>query len=108
MDSKSFGTAVKHYLGGCGSAAFNGGVSSLAGTLGIDTAAMTGLSTHAHVLTPHEMLSAFLGACFIHGLIWIKMHPLPEDWSTVFPTYSPDPSLATPLLEPTKPKNPTT
>lgn len=70
--------AVKHYLWGFGASALNGGVSSVAGIMGIDGAALTGISNEARVLNLHEMAAAFAGAFFVHGLFWLKAHPLPE------------------------------
>ncbi len=70
--------AVKHYLWGLGASMVNGGVSSLCCIFGIDGASLTGSAPDAHVLNAHEMLAAFLFACLVHGLIWLKSHPIPE------------------------------
>ncbi len=83
---------IKHYFSGLLAAMFNGGISSLATIMGIDSVSLTGASTSAHVLTGHEMLTAFLCSCVAHGILWLKTHPLPEDQ---------DPAVATPVI--TKP-----
>lgn len=72
--------AVKHYLWGLAASAINGGVSSLAGIIGIDGVSITGLSADARVLNWHEMIAAFAGAFVVHGLFWLKSHPLPEQY----------------------------
>ncbi len=93
----------RHYLRGLLFASWNGGISALVAVLGVDGAAMSGLdhmldstSQPAHVLNVHEMLSAFLGACFIHGLLWLKAHPLPETAETVSPFAPQPPKNSTP------------
>ena len=72
--------AVKHYFWGLAASAMNGGVSTVAGIIGIDGASLTGLSNQARILNTHEMISAFVGALVVHGLFWLKAHPLPENY----------------------------
>lgn len=67
---------------------WNGGISSVAAILGIDAVAMSGATQTNRILNPHEMLSAFGGACVIHGVMWLKAHPLPEDYSETTPPIS--------------------
>lgn len=74
--------SIKHYVAGLISSAWNGGIGALAGILGIDGASMTGLSTEIHVLNWREMGAAFLGACVLHAVMWLKSHPLPETYDT--------------------------
>lgn len=77
--------AIKHYLLGLIAAAWNGGISSVAGILGIDTVAMIGATQHAQILNAHEMVAAFGGAFVLHAIMWLKAHPIPEDFDTETP-----------------------
>lgn len=81
--------AIKHYLWGLGASMVNGGISSVSGILGIDGVSMTGLSSQARILNGHEMLAAFCGACLVHGIFWLKAHPLPESNPFDSPTNNP-------------------
>lgn len=74
--------AVKHYVLGLLAAAWNGGIGAVAGILGIDTVAMTGATTEARILNGSEMLAAFAGAFVLHAVMWLKAHPLPENFQT--------------------------
>lgn len=78
-------SAVLHYLAGVLAAAFNGGIGSVAAIAGIDGVSLSGVANDARVLNGHEMLSAFLGACVIHGIFWLKAHPLPENFESAPP-----------------------
>ena len=80
----SFASAAKHYLAGAISASINGGVSGVAGILGIDAAAISGLPD-VQVLNWKGMLAAFIGGFVIHGFMWLKAHPLPESYDTAAP-----------------------
>lgn len=86
MNSTLVRTA-KHYLAGLLAAAWNGGIGSVAGILGIDGAAMSGAANDAHVLNWHEMGAAFLGAVVLHGVFWLKAHPLPESYDSTAPFF---------------------
>lgn len=77
--------AARHYLLGLFSASWNGGIGAVATILGIDVAAMTGATTESRVLNPHEMGSAFVGGFVVSGFLWLRAHPLPEDWNTIAP-----------------------
>lgn len=76
-------TAVRHYLLGLFSAMWNGGVSAVAVILGIGGAAVSGV-VEVEALDLGQMLSAFAGAAVVHGVFWLKSHPLPENWSGLF------------------------
>lgn len=78
-------SAAKHFAFGLLAAMWNGGISSVAAILGIDAVAMTGATQENRVLNPHEMLSAFVGACLLHGVIWLRAHPLPEKYEDTTP-----------------------
>lgn len=80
---------IKHYLMGLMASAWNGGISSVSAILGIDAVAMTGAEQVNRVLNAHEMGSAFIGACVIHGVMWLKAHPIPEDYNTKSATQKP-------------------
>ena len=80
--SSSLRVAARHYLLGLMSASWNGGIGAVAGIFGVDGASMTGLLADARILNWHEMIAAFCGAFVIHGIFWLKAHPLPEDWNT--------------------------
>ena len=82
---RTLGNAAKHYLAGFLASAFNGGVAAASGIIGIDGASISGLSSQARVLNAHEMIAGFLGACAVHGLLWLKAHPLPETFDTATP-----------------------
>lgn len=77
---------LKHYAAGLLATAWNGGIGGVAGILGIDGAAVAGVQD-IHVLTLHEMLAAFLGAAFVHGIFWLKAHPVPESFDTNAPFF---------------------
>lgn len=93
MTLDKFKSAVLHFGLGMTSAAWNGGISSVAAILGIDAVAISGADAAAlpigqqtaRVLNVHEMLSAFLGACIIHAVMWLKAHPLPETYDDTNP-----------------------
>lgn len=71
---------------------------TLAGIIGIDGASLTGLSTQARILNAHEMFAAFVGGFLMHGLFWLKAHPMPEIY--------PFDSQSNPPLPPTNPNLP--
>ncbi len=87
--------AIKHYLFGMLASAWNGAISSVAAIVGIDAVAFTGADvskvsdlgaqTTAHVLNWHEMVAAFLGAFVIHAIMWMKAHPIPEQYEDTAP-----------------------
>lgn len=90
--SSKFSSSIRHYVLGLGSASFNGGISSLAAIFGIDAVAFTGADAAAlpaqqtaRILNVHEMICAFLGAFVIHGVMWMKAHPLPETYDDTTP-----------------------
>jgi hypothetical protein len=76
---------IRHYLVGLVAAMWNGGISGVAGILGINGASLTGIAPEARVLNFSEMASAFTGAVVIHGIFWLKSHPLPESLDTGHP-----------------------
>lgn len=80
--ASSLRLAFRHYLLGLLAASWNGGIGAVAGILGIDGMSLTGVSTEARLLNWQEMIGAFVGASVIHGIFWLKAHPLPEDWRT--------------------------
>lgn len=84
--------AFRHYLLGFLSAAWNGGIGALATILGVDTVSITGISQEVRILNGHEMISAFVGGMLLAGVMWLKNHPLPENWSTVAPWTNPTPT----------------
>ena len=79
-------SAIRHYLAGLIASSWNGGIGAVAGILGIDAVAMSG-ATQTHVLNWHEMLAAFGGAFVLHAIMWLKSHPLPEDYDTTAPFF---------------------
>lgn len=85
MTAEKFRAAAKHYLLGLLAASWNGAISSVAGIAGIDAAAMTGATQDARILNMHEMGAAFGGAFVLHGLMWLKAHPIPENFDTTPP-----------------------
>lgn len=68
---------AQHYIAGLLAASFNGGISALAGTLGIAGVAAVG-ALPVLSLTPSQMLSAWVGGVVIHGVMWLKANPVPE------------------------------
>lgn len=102
----SFASAAKHYLAGVMSAAFNGGVSGVAGILGIDAASISGMPD-VRVLNWKGMLAAFVGGFVIHGFLWLKAHPLPESYDTAAPfTITPKTLASSPADTPPFPPKP--
>lgn len=95
----TFVSGAKHYLAGVLAAAFNGGISGVAGIFGIDTLAIAGVQA-IHVLNWHEMGAAFLGGFVLHGIFWLKAHPLPESYDTAAPF------IAIPKTPPSSPADP--
>lgn len=79
--------SFKHYLAGVVSAGWNGAIGAVAGILGIDSVAMTGALAEVRVLNWHEMASAFVGAFVLHGILWLKAHPLPEEYDSTAPFF---------------------
>lgn len=77
---------LKHYTAGFLAASWNGAIGAVAGILGIDGAAMTGAGD-VQVLSWHSMAAAFVGAFVIHGVFWLKAHPLPETFDTAAPFF---------------------
>ena len=78
---------ARHLLAGLLSSMWNGGIGALAGIFGIDGASLTGAAPQARILNMHEMASAFVGACILHGIFWLKSHPLPETYDTAAPFF---------------------
>lgn len=84
-------STIKHYALGLFASSWNGGISAVAGILGIDAVAMTGADAAitgnqaARVLNAHEMVAAFCGAFIIHAFMWLKAHPLPETYNDTTP-----------------------
>jgi len=85
MNTDKLKKAALHYLQGLFATMWNAGWNGVAAILGIDGAALTGVSDKLQVLTAHQMIAAFLGGAIIHGIIWIKSHPIPEDFDTAPP-----------------------
>jgi hypothetical protein len=79
---------AKHFLAGMLAAAWNGAIGSVAGILGIDSAAMAGVP-NVQVLDWRGMASAFIGAFVVHGIFWLKAHPLPETYDNTAPFFPP-------------------
>jgi len=73
---------IVHYAYGLFAAGWNGAWNAVAGIVGIDAAAMSGATTDARILNAHEMGAAFVGAFVIHGVLWLKSHPIPEQLPT--------------------------
>lgn len=82
-------TGFRHYLRGFLASGWNGAIGSLAAILAVDSAAMTGATQQAHVLNAHEMVAAFCGTFLLHGIMWLKAHPLPEDFTDTVPPFAP-------------------
>lgn len=80
-----FASLLKHYALGLFSASWNGAIGAVAGILGIDAVAMSGTTAQARILNWHEMAAAFGGAFVLHGIMWLKNHPLPEDYDQTNP-----------------------
>lgn len=78
---------IRHYFAGLLATMWNGGIGSVAAILGIDGAAMIGATQNARILDWHEMSSAFIGACVLHGIFWLKAHPLPETFDSTAPFF---------------------
>jgi hypothetical protein len=76
----TFTHVLKHYLAGVAASSFNGGISAVSGILGIDGASMVGAPVQ--VLDWKAMLCAFIGGVVFHGLMWLKVHPLPETYES--------------------------
>ncbi len=87
MNPTTLARTAKHYFAGMVAASWNGGIGSVAGILGIDSAAMSGASPDARILNWHEMGAAFLGAFVLHGIFWLKAHPLPENYDSQAPFF---------------------
>jgi hypothetical protein len=96
--AKSF----KHYLAGVLSAGWNGAIGAVAGIMGIDGTAITGLSSEVRILNWHEMAAGFAGAFVLHGVLWLKAHPLPEDYDSAAPFF---PAATHPNAQPPSPPN---
>lgn len=79
--------AAKHYLAGFIASSFNGGIGAVSAILSVDGASISGLAPQARVLNGHEMISCFVGACTLHGFLWLKAHPLPENYDTSAPFF---------------------
>lgn len=80
--------AAKHYLAGLLAASWNGAIGAVAGILGVDGAALVGVPD-VQVLSLHAMGSAFCGAFVVHGIFWLKAHPLPETYDSTAPFFPP-------------------
>lgn len=96
MTTDKIKSAAKHFGWGLLATMWNAGWASVAGVLGIDAVAITGVDTglggaasQARLLNWHEMLAAFAGACVLSGIQWIKAHPLPTDIDTEPPFPAP-------------------
>jgi hypothetical protein len=80
---------LKHYVFGLLTSSFNGATSAVAGILGIDAVALTGVDQVVNkggdavrLLNLHEMVSCFFGALILHAFMYFKSHPLPETLDT--------------------------
>lgn len=89
MNTDKLKKAAAHYLVGLLATMWNAGWNGVAAILGIDGAALTGVSEQIKVLTLHQMVAAFVGGAIIHGIIWIKAHPIPEDFADTNPPMPP-------------------
>lgn len=92
MTYEKLKNAALHYSLGVLAAAWNGGISSVAAIFGIDAVAFTGADAAlpagqqtARILNVHEMVSAFVAACVLHAILWLKQHPLPETYDDTNP-----------------------
>ena len=92
---------IRHYIAGLLSTMWNGGIGAVAGILGIDGVSVSGIAD-TQILDWKQMVSAFIGACVLQGIFWLKAHPLPENYDTAapfFPVATPkDPPSAGPTL----------
>ncbi len=79
--TKTVGQFIGHYLYGIFAAGWNGGWNAVAGIVGVDVAGLTGATADSRILNLHEMLWAFMGSFVIHGLLWLKAHPIPDKLS---------------------------
>ncbi len=77
---------TKHFLAGFLSSAWNGGIGALAGIMGNDGAAMAGVPD-VQVLSFKAMFAVFFGAAILHGVFWLKAHPLPEEYDSASPFF---------------------
>lgn len=104
--STTFAGTAKHYFAGFLACSWNGGIGAVAGILGIDGAST--FTSEVHALNWREMGAAFIGACVLHGILWLKAHPLPETYDSTAPFF-PTAKGATPANPPSKlPDLPTT
>lgn len=87
MNSKSIIRAVKHYVFGLLASSWNGGISAVAGILGIGVANVSGIPD-VHVLNGSEMASVFAGAFLLHAVMWLKTHPVPTEFHDTNPPIS--------------------
>ena len=81
-------TFVRHYFAGFLSAGWNGAIGAMAGIIGNDVVSISGV-TQARIFNGHEMASVFAGAFVLHAVLWIKAHPLPENYDSSAPFYPP-------------------
>lgn len=79
MNTEKLRKTVVHYVLGLLAASWNGGIGAAAGILGIAGVSLSGVAPDVQVLNYHQMASAFVGAFVLHGIMWLKAHPLPED-----------------------------
>lgn len=67
----------RHWLRGLWVASFQGGCSAAVGSLGLLGGDLAGL--HVQMLSFKQMGAVFLGAFVVHGLIFLKANPFPEE-----------------------------
>jgi hypothetical protein len=84
----TFKKFIRHYLAGMLASMWNGGIGAVAGIMGINGASLSGVAPDARILNASEMLSAFVGAVVIHGVFWLKSHPVPENFGTRSPFWT--------------------
>jgi len=84
--NKTLAKTAKHYFAGLLAASWNGGIGGVAGIFGIDGAAIMGVP-NVQVLDWHGMLSVFCGAFVVHGILWLKAHPIPENYDSNSPFF---------------------
>ena len=88
MISDKIKSAIRHYMFGLFAASWNGAISAVAGIMGVGAAAIGGVPG-VQVLDLRQMLSAFAGAFALHGIMWLKAHPIPTDIETNPPMPAP-------------------
>jgi hypothetical protein len=88
MNREKIRSAIRHYLFGLFASSWNGAISAVAGILGVGAAAVGGVPG-VQSLDARQMASAFAGAFLLHGVMWLKAHPIPTDLETNPPIPAP-------------------